>query len=514
MIHEMRSWVLFALLLPLVAATAGKGLFARVSGLWAAAWSRLRKAKVPELVATVVKGGVPHYLYADGTCLPAMAGGSTITIPDKPEELEAMLGDSAQVQAMLGDAEAFKEFIGKYAATVQPPEGELSAQVKAQIDEVLKDFAKEHGLAANRLPHVPDAGNARSKLYNPKALGAALDGEWENMAEFAKASWHGTITNKGVDPRLVKNDFSSVIGADGGFLIPEVLRSTLLEMSLETAIVRPRATVIPMDSLRVPFPAIDDTSHASSVFGGIVMYWTPESAALTESQASFARVVLEAKKLTGYCEVPNELLADSIISFEAFINKAYPEALAFFEDVAFLTGNGAGEPLGITDAPALVSQAAEGGQLAATILWENIVKMYSRMLPASLGRAVWVANIDTFPQLALMSLSVGTGGSAIWLNNGTEGPPMTILGRPVIFTEKVPTIGTVGDIMFIDFGYYLIGDRQAVSMASSPHFKFQNDQTVYRIIERVDGRPWLQTALTPRNGTNTLSPFVALATRS
>ncbi|HEX3088978.1 MAG TPA: phage major capsid protein, partial [Ilumatobacteraceae bacterium] len=135
---------------------------------------------------------------------------------------------------------------------------------------------------------------------------------------------------------------------------------------------------------------------------------------------------------------------------------------------------------------------------------------------ASLGRAVWVANIDTFPQLATMSLAVGTGGSAIWLNNGVEGPPMTILGRPVIFTEKVPTLGGAGngmDISFLDFGYYLVGDRQQMRAEASEHYQFGNDITTYRIIERVDGRPWIQSAITPANGSNTLSPFVALGER-
>jgi len=128
---------------------------------------------------------------------------------------------------------------------------------------------------------------------------------------------------------------------------------------------------------------------------------------------------------------------------------------------------------------------------------------------------VWICSIDTFPELATMALSVGTGGSAIWLNNGVQGPPMTILGRPVIFTEKAPgLLGDLGDISFVDFGFYLIGDRQVMSAMSSPHFKFQNDQTAYRIIERVDGRPWLQSAVTPQNNGPQLSPFVQLEARA
>ncbi len=132
---------------------------------------------------------------------------------------------------------------------------------------------------------------------------------------------------------------------------------------------------------------------------------------------------------------------------------------------------------------------------------------------------MWIASNDTFPQLATMALSVGTGGGPVWIggygnSGGMDVPPMTILGRPVIFTEKTPALSTTGDINFVDLSYYLIGDRQQVRVDSSEHFLFQNNQVAYRLIERVDGRPWLQSALTPHNGSsNTLSPFVQIATR-
>jgi len=272
-----------------------------------------------------------------------------------------------------------------------------------------------------------------------------------------------------------------------------------------------------MDSSRVPFPTIDATSNASTVFGGVSASWTEEGAALAETEAKFGRIVLQASKLATRCDVPNELLQDSIISFAAFIDNILPAAIAWFEDVAFMTGNGVGQPLGVLESPALVTVTKETGQAADTIVWENIVKLYARMLPASLASAVWIANIDTFPQFATMSLAIGTGGSAIWLNNGVVGPPMSILGRPVIFTEKVPTLGGGGsgkDVSFIDFGYYLVGDRMQMRAESSVHAQFTTDQTVYRVIERVDGRGWLQSAITPKNGTNTLSPFVTLGERA
>lgn len=449
---------------------------------------------------------------------------SDITIPDTQAGLEDLLSDTARMRKVFQDKQKFGDLVRAYATNVLNKDQEIATQVREETQRVVRDMLKDQDAdKVQRLDMNPYArgvsGMDQAKsigIYNPKAMGAKLDSEFSNAAEYFQTIWHNASRDASTQARLsrVRNAFSSNVPNEGGFLIPETLRAELLRVSLETAIVRPRARVIPMETLRVPFPAVDSTSNVSSVYGGIVGYWTEEGGSLTASEASFSRIVLEAKKLTAYTEVPNELLADSAVSFEAFINSIFPEALGFYEDDAFLNGIGAGQPLGALNADATVSVAAEAGQAAGTIVWENIVKMFARMLPASLGRAVWVASVDTFPELATMALAVGTGGSPVWLNNGVAGPPMTILGRPVIFTEKAPTVGTAGDISFIDFGFYLIGDRQVMSAMSSPHFKFQSDQTAYRIIERVDGRPWLQSSITPKNGGSNLSPFVNIATRS
>ncbi|MFC5834647.1 phage major capsid protein [Nonomuraea insulae] len=442
---------------------------------------------------------------------------NTNVIPTSADDLEEMLTDG-RVTAMFEDGKPkpeFGEFIRNYAKVLQGKGTELAAQVREETQRVLAEYLREHGTSeVNRLDLAP------GKQVKPSntAPGAKVDALFNSHADFLRAAWYRNGSPEAVQAqeqmRGIRNSYGSTIPADGGFLIPETLRSTLLQVALEMAIVRPRATVIPMDSLRVPFPTIDETTHAGSVYGGMVGYWTEEAGALSETEAKFGRVVLEAKKLTGYSEVPNELFQDSIVSFAAFLNQVWPKAIAFFEDLAFFSGTGVGEPLGFLKAPSAVSVAKESGQAGDTIVWENIVKMYSRMLPSSLGSAVWVAHVDTFPELATMALSVGTGGGPIWLNNGVEGPPMTILGRPVIFSEKAETLGDAGDLNFVDFSYYLLGDRQAMSMETSPHYKFANDKTAVRIIERVDGRPWLQSAITPAKGSNTLSAYVKIAARA
>ena len=445
-------------------------------------------------------------------------------VPNNADDLATALSEPGTLKE-LNTPVALAKWIDEYANRATKADPGVVEQITSERDAAnaaLVNIAKEFGGAPKRLDMAPT--QSVSKYYNAKSVGQKADALFGDgsggfdAAEYFKAIWSNQTNAESLAKRAqlqkIRNDYGSVIPSDGGYLIPEVLRSELLRVALETAIVRPRARTIPMDSLRVPFPTIDSTSNASSVYGGVIGYWAEESAALTETQATFGRVVLQANKLTTYCEAPNELMQDSIISFAAFINQIFPEAIAWFEDKAFFSGTGAGEPLGFLNAPAYVSVTKEAGQAATTIVWENIVKMYSRMLPTSLGRAVWIANINTFPELATMALSVGTGGAPVWLANGQVGPPMTLLGRPIVFTEKAATLGSVGDINFVDLNYYLIGDRQVATGAVSDHYKFANDQSAFRFTQRVDGRPWINSAITPNVGSSTLSPFVGIATRS
>jgi len=221
--------------------------------------------------------------------------------------------------------------------------------------------------------------------------------------------------------------------------------------------------------------------------------------------------------MAGLVYVTNTLLEDSPISLEPLLGGLFAEEFALETDDAIYAGTGAGQPLGILNAPCLVSVTAEAGQAAATILTENIINMWARMWPPSRARAVWVINTDILPQLMTLVINVGTGGMPVFMPpNGLVGAPYgTIFGRPVVETEQCKTLGTQGDIALCDFGYYLLGQKvTGIQAATSIHLKFNYDETAFRYVMRLDGQPWLNAAITPMNGTNTLSPFVVLDSRT
>lgn len=457
---------------------------------------------------------------------------ATPTVPRNSTELAEMLADPAKAKDILANSESLTQFIDTYAQKQQGDGTDLSRLVAEETQRQFADFLKDQGAGDIKRPNLdpkavdPYANVAKSAqaqgLYNRNAIGAKVDGLFGTSGEFFKAIYRSNPDKDApeMSAKLEKlRNFSSDVPSDGGFLIPETLRSELLRVALESSIVRPRARVIPMESLRVPFPAVDSTSNVNSVYGGIAGYWTEEGGQLTESQARFSRIVLDAKKLTAFAKVPSELLADSLISLSALIDQMFPEALAFFEDTAFLTGDGVGKPLGVLNGNAAISVTRATSNL---VQFEDIINMYARMLPQSLSRAVWVVSNNVLPQLLNMRMvqqnvagteNVGAASPGLWLTGGQAigSPPMTLMGLPIVVSEKVPALGSAGDISLIDFGFYLIGDRQAMQAKQSEERYFETDEVAFRIIERVDGRPWLQSALTPANGGDTLSPIVKLA---
>ncbi|NUS79158.1 MAG: phage major capsid protein [Streptomyces sp.] len=450
---------------------------------------------------------------------------ATPTIPRNADELAEMLAEPKTLKDIVASREALTEFITAYGNAQQADGTELNQMVAEETQRVFAKMMRENGMenvgkdAIKRLDLDPQAkkrgmltSHRKGTAHNPNAVGATLDQHFEDSVEYVRTIWHkAPAADVSEKLSVLRNAASSVSPADGGFLVPEVLRSQLLQIALEQSVVRPLATVVPMDSARVPMPIIDSTTNKGSVFGGMIAYWGEEGAMLQDASPKFGRVELDAKKLTGLSAVPNELLQDSIVSFAALIETLWPQALAFSEDSAFMVGTGAGMPLGFFGARNKCSIAVTR-TTSSKIQYVDIVNMYAQMLPSSLNNAVWICSPDALPQILQMSLTVGDGGNSVFVVNASGPFPMTIFGRPLIITEKAAALGTRGDIAFVDLSYYLVGDRQTMTADSSTDYAFGSDKTTFRIIQRVDGRPWLQSAITPANGSSKkLSPFIELA---
>jgi HK97 family phage major capsid protein len=298
-------------------------------------------------------------------------------------------------------------------------------------------------------------------------------------------------------------------GVDGGFLVPEQFMNEVQQVRLENSVVRSSgARVISMNSNILRIPSLNVASNAAgSIFGGVAAYWTGEAETKTASAPKFKQLTLEAQKLIGYVESSDELNNDAIVSMGGLLQDLFTQTIAFEEDSAFLTGNGVGKPLGIINAPAAISVTRTTASRVGTV---DLVAMLARFYQKG-GNPVWMINQSVLPEIYKLKDENSNYILLPGMNNSIAGAlPITIYGIPVVVTEKLPALGTSGDIVLADMGYYLIGDRQQITIDESMHVKFQTDEKSWRFVTRVAGQPWLDSAITPRAGGSTLSPFVKL----
>lgn len=307
---------------------------------------------------------------------------------------------------------------------------------------------------------------------------------------------------KTVRGEIERKDFGEASGGVGGYMVPDEFIADILRIPMEQGIVRPRATVLPMGSDTARIPALNADSHATNFFGGMLGYWLAEANTITASNWTAKEVVLGASVLAAVGKVSKQLLADSPLAMSTVIERSFGEVITFMEDQAFFDGNGTNQPSGIigSDCEVAVSRAGAGAIATADIL--GMLKVFL----GSESRAVWCANRDCLPQL--YALKDGANNALFVQNMGPAAPP-TLMGIPLIWTEKCSALGTKGDLVLADWSYYVIGDRQQIVVDWADQLYFLTIQDAVRLYERIDGKPWMDGTYTPRKG-SARSPFVIL----
>jgi HK97 family phage major capsid protein len=263
----------------------------------------------------------------------------------------------------------------------------------------------------------------------------------------------------------------------------------------------------------IAYNVIDETSRATGSRAGAVQgYWVDQGTAPTASQIKLARIELKLRKVAALGYMTDELVADAS-ALGGELESAFVDELIFQTEDAIVEGTGAGQPLGYQNAPCLVTVAKETGQAAATIAVANLSKMWARLPARSKKSAVWLINVDTEPQLDLLTIPAGTGAVEPRFVTYAPDGTLNIKGRPVVRVEYCATLGTVGDIALVDLTRYRLIRKGGPETASSIHVRFTQGEQAFKATYRVDGQPVPRSAITPFKGTNTLSPFVVLATR-
>jgi HK97 family phage major capsid protein len=371
---------------------------------------------------------------------------------------------------------------------------------------------------ASRSAALAGPASTAAAAYAPP--GAVLDKyEWAQSWSRFLAALHDPHDRLGVRPviRDAAQGMTERIPSEGGFLVPWVLTEQILNYTAG-AIIRPRASVVPMSTLQQAIPTLSafNESDGGQALGGMTFSVVEEGATIPATAPAFDRLQLEARKYAGYLQnVPSELLSDASGAMGDLLGRIIAEGYAWWEDELFLTGTGVGQPQGLIYAPgALAVDRANEGAVGLA----DVAAMMEALHPAAeRGSACWLVNSQVFDYFLTLSLGVGETPSAAyvpaseWLRYDEVNKCWRLIGLPCFPHDHNPALGDTGDCILADLGQYLIGSLLALTVElSAAGAGFGSDTVNIRVRARIDGRFWPQSTFTTAAGA-TVSPLVVLS---
>ncbi len=388
-------------------------------------------------------------------------------------------------------------------------------KIEAKVEE-----AKKQADVIERAIALAGAPGGNSPVQKPiySSLGEQLIDVYRAADPDVSARTRVEAISRLSEVKAAATGASEGVPSEGGFLVQQDFGGLLSANAVATGVLSSLCFHIPISANANGFKAniLDETSRANgSRYGGIQVYHAAEAGTVTATKPKFRPFSMELHKLFGLMYATDELLQDAT-ALSALVNRWFPMEFGFKLDDVILNGSGAGQGLGVLNSGALVQVAKRTGQKADSIIYENIVDMDAQLSDSSESSAFWIANREVKPDLATMSIAVGTGGAPVYLPpNGAAGRPyQELYGRRMVTMEQASAIGDVGDIMLFDPNEYIMIDKGGIQSAVSVHVQFIYDEMTFRWTYRYNGQPLRNKPLSPFKGTKMRSPFVAVAARA
>jgi HK97 family phage major capsid protein len=343
-------------------------------------------------------------------------------------------------------------------------------------------------------------------------MGGKQDAQVKSFSDFclAVARRDDTRLTKVYETKAVQEDQ----GATGGYYIPPSFSAELVAAQTIVSPIVNMVRSIPVNSPAGSWPTLSYATAPTAGSGntalaaGLISSTIAEGGSYTDRNIYFDLVNWRVAKHGDIVNVSDEMMADAP-QLDGLLRALMTSALASKKERNILAGSGVGEPLGILNAPALVSVTKA---TASHFTFTDVGAMLSRfkMLSGDPNRVVWIAHPSVIPDI--LTLQVGTTTSAVtYTTNISNGSiDMPIMQRPLFRSEHLAQLAANGDVILADLGSYVIWNRGQLSISFSEHAAFTSGQVVWRFDERYDGQPWVKSSITLAGPGSafTQSPFI------
>ncbi len=216
--------------------------------------------------------------------------------------------------------------------------------------------------------------------------------------------------------------------------------------------------------------------------GGFASGWVGETASRPETATpTFSEIAPSMGEIYANPAATQPMLDDAMFDVESWLANEIASEFARAEGVAFVSGNGNGQPKGFLTYPVataadatrpfgtlqIVASGAAGAFPTSNPADKLIDLVHSLRAPYRQG-AAWVMNSNT---ISVIRKFKDTTGEFIWRNGLQEGEAATLLGYPVVEVDAMPDIAA--NSLAIGFGQfrsaYVIAERGETAVLRDPY---------------------------------------------
>lgn len=402
--------------------------------------------------------------------------------PEEVEELKELETEATEAEAVAAPSETEDEAVERLADS-------LVAKFMGKIDKAADRVSQSQATAELPVDTQKGALNldelSQTKVVLPgrKAAGKSVTEVTGKTVEFVAALMTG-------DKQKLQL-LTEGTAANGGYVVPEEFANIIIEDKRDLVVMRQLA-----DQMTTTV----DTLHIPALNSRPVANWRNEAAVKATSTATFSELVLTPYSLAVIVGLSQELAADASLgvggSIVNYVARLMTRALAEKEEEAFWTGNGSGKPTGINN----YSLGGVDAGSTDSSLADAVKTIEFQLSQGYRQNAVFVAHKQAISRI----MKAKDSQNNYLLNRLGDSNQFRLVGYPLYEQNNLPT----DIILFGDFSYYIIVDRQGVTVDFSTEATvagssaFEKNLVFVRVEQRVDGELTLTDAVKKISGLN------------
>lgn len=330
--------------------------------------------------------------------------------------------------------------------------GSLSAEEKGKLNELQAEI---DGLEETIGFHEKALDMAAEKKVVGAVSQLAKDKPGDAKAQVFDKWLRGGLESLNAEERQVlRNTMSTGTGSEGGYTVPTETARTVLDALKAFGGMREVSTVITTSAgHEMTYPTSDGTSEEGEIVG--------ENDSAGKGDVTFGTKSLVVYKFSSkVVTVPIELLQDSSIPIESFVNGRLAQRLGRIQNKKFTVGTGSGEPTGIVTAISVGKTGASG--LDTSVDYDSLVDLVHSVDPAYRKSPQCGLMFHDYTLRDIKKIK-DEQGRPIFLPSVDVKDPATILSYPYTINQDVAQMAAnAKSILFGDFSKYVIRDVLAI----------------------------------------------------